>query len=512
MKMKNIVAMVMALVMLIGLLAGCNQEKPQETNKPAETQKPQETTPKQDDPVEPAEKVKLTWYMYGTEPADMDVVEAEINKMLEGRLNATVEFIFPANLIESVNMMTTSGEAFDLAYYADWFNPNYPTLASKGALLDLSDLLDQYGPAVKEIVPEGVLDACKIQGGLYAIPNYQTSVYDPQFVMSQELVDKYNIDIDSLKGAALDGTAVEKVSAIFETIKQNEPDKFPFYMTSTVAFVHGNIEELGGASSMAAIDRKTGEVLNYFDYMKEVARVACEWYAKGYIREDVMTVSDQSGDIKAGRFAGFVASDAREGSVINYGSSYGIEGEVAYVGLGTPYANANHPQSALTVISRTSEHPVEAMQLVNLMFEDVKLFNTLIWGVEGTHWTMNADGTIKRTEAGKNYSIQAWTCGNTYSAYVEEGSDPNLPQLEMDYMAAAQPSLLNGFIFDNTNVSAELANCTAVRKEFGHLMKGACSLDDFESEWTRYKDAMYAAGYETLYKEIVSQVNAFLGK
>ena len=512
MKMKNIVAMVMAIVMLLGLLAGCNQEKPEETKKPAETQKPQETSPKQEDPTEPAEKVTLTWFLRGKEPADMAMVEEEFNKMLEGRVNATVDFIFPANLVETVNMMTTSGEAFDLTFYADWFNPSYPTLATKGALLELSDLLDQYGPAIKASIPEDILNATKVGDGLYAIPNYQTAVSDPQFIMSQELVDKYNIDMDSLKGAALDGTAVEKVSAIFETIKQNEPDKFPFYMTSTVSFVHGNIEELAGASSMAAIDRETGEVLNYFDYMKEVARVACEWYAKGYIREDVLTVSDQSGDIKAGRFAGFVAADAREGSVIGYGASYGIEGEVAYVGLSNPYANANHPQAALTVISRTSEHPVEAMQLINLMYEDDKLLNTLLWGVEGTHWTMNADGTIKRTDAGKSYAIAGWLCGNTYKAYVEEGNNPELPKLEMDYMAAAQPSLLNGFIFDNTNVSAELANCTAVRKEFSHLFKGACSLDDFESEWTRFKDAMYAAGYETLYKEIVSQVNAFLGK
>lgn len=519
--MKNVVAMALSMAMLAGLLTGCGEKASKEESKVSSASK-QESEVKQESktqsteeskPVEPVEKPVLTWYMRGKEQADMDLVEAEINKMLEGRLDATVDFIFPASLNETINMMTTAGEEFDLTFGADWLNPSYSSLALKGALLDITDLVDEYGPAIKATIPEDVLNAAKIDGGLYAVPNYQTSVADPQLVMSKELVEKYNIDLDSLRGSTLDGTAAKKVGAILETIKQNEPDMYPLYTTgSLVSLVRLDVEELATTGSWASIDKETGEVVSQLDIYKEVFRLACEWYDKGYIRKDIATVTDQSGDLKAGKYAVFIAPDAREGNVATYGSTYGIDGEVAYVGLSAPYANANHPQAALTLVSRTSKHPELAVQLINLMYEDEKLFNTLLWGVEGTHWNMNTDGTIKRTEAGQNYSLSGWLCGNTYSAYVEEGNDPELPQKEKDYMASAQASLLNGFLFDNTNVVVEQTNCATVKKEFEHLKNGSCGLKNFDKEWERYVDAMNAAGYDKLLKEITNQVEAFLAK
>lgn len=514
MNLKKVVAMALSMAMLAGMLTGCGEKPSSEVSKESSVSKQESETQsvEVEKSEETVEKPVITWYIRGKEQADMDLVEAEINKMLEGRLDATVDFIFPASLNETINMMTTAGEEFDLAFGADWLNPSYPSLATKGALLDITDLLDEYGSAIKATIPEDVLEATKINGGLYAVPNYQTSVSDPQFLISKELVDKYNIDLDSLKGSALDGTAPEKVGAILETIKQNEPDKFPFYITNTgtmYAFVASGLEELAQLGSWAALDKETGEIVSYLDYYEEICRLACEWYDKGYIRKDIATVSDQSGDLKAGRYAAFVASDAREGNVVTYGSTYGIEGEVAYVGLAAPYANANHPQAALTIFSRTSKHPELAMQLVNLMYEDEKLHNTFLWGIEGTHWTMNADGTIKRTEAGQGYSIAGWLCGNTYGAYVEEGNDPSLPQKEKDYMASAQASILNGFIFDNTNVVVEQTNCATVKKEFSHLYNGTCGLKNFDKEWARFEDAMKAAGYDTLLEEIIRQVDEF---
>lgn len=519
MRMKNVLAMALSMAMLAGMLTGCGAKDP--STKASESKESSSSVVKQEtekqsteaskDVEKPVEKPVITWYMNGKEPADMDLVEAEINKMLEGRLDATVNFIFPAKLGEAINMMTTAGEEFDLTFNASWFNPNYGSLALKGALLDITDLLDEYGTAIKETIPEDVLDAAKINGALYAVPNYQTSVSDQQLVISKELVDKYNIDLDSLKGSALDGTAYEKVSAILETIKMNEPDKFPIY-TPVTAIVNSGIEELEVTGYWAGLDKETGEILSYLDYFKNSCRLTCEWYDKGYIRKDIATVTDQSGDVKAGRYAVFLAGDAREGNVANYASNYGIDGEVAYVGISAPYANANHPQSALTAFSATSKHPELAMQLVNLMYEDVKLFNTLLWGIEGTHWTMNDDGTIKRTEAGKAYQLQGWACGCAYYAYVEEGNDPSLAQREMDYQASAQPSALNGFIFDNSNVVVEQTNCGTVKKEFSHLFNGTCGLENFDAEWAKFEAAMKAAGYDTLLNEIIRQVEEFRAK
>ena len=71
---KRLIAVVLALVMLITVLAACNQNTPTPSgttpNKPAET-KPAETKPAETEKPEP---VTVSWYMAGTVKEDHDII------------------------------------------------------------------------------------------------------------------------------------------------------------------------------------------------------------------------------------------------------------------------------------------------------------------------------------------------------------------------------------------------------------------------------------------------------
>ena len=494
---KKVISVLLAVSMLATLVAGCGEKETQNDVKQESSVAESETTDaaSEEKDAEPVEKPVLTYYILDSALTGLDLVEEKFNEMLEGRLDATVDFICHGSLNEKINMMTTAGEEFDLMFSASWMNPNYTVLAKKGALVELSDLVEQYGSAIKEVVPQDILDSAKVDGGMYAIPNYQTSVKEYNLVMSQELVDKYDLDLEAFEGSVDDGTFVEKLEAVLEVIKQNEPDLIPLNNKNMDCPIIGNVEPLSMVTQNVILDTVTGELIPLTEHTKEYARVLCDWYDKGYIREDIATITDDSADVKAGRYAVNVATDAREGNKVNFASTYGIQGEVACVAMSERYSFMNHTHSAMTAISATSKHPELAMQLINLLFEDAELYNTVLWGVEGTHWTMNDDGTIKQTEAGKGYSIPGWrTAGSTYSTYVLEGNDPNLPQMEKDYMASSRQSDLNGFIFDSTNVSAEIANISTVGKEFSHITNGSCGLVKFDEEFAKFEKALEAAG------------------
>ena len=300
---KKVLAALLTVSMVASILSGCGAKDTQTESKQESSATTSKTEVKEDkkEETKPVEKPVLTWYILDNAPADLDRVEEKVNEMLEGKLDATVDFICPGNLSEKINMMTTAGEEFDLMFCARWTNPNYVTLAKKGALVDLTDLVAQYGSAITEVVPEAVLDGMLVDGGLYGIPNYQTSVRENQIVMSKELADKYEFDLDGLKGSVADGTFKEKMEVILETIKQNEPDLIPLNHQNLGSVLHSCYEVLQQTSSTSALEIATGEIVPLTECMKAYAEVFCDWYDKGYIREDIATVTDHSGDVKAGR-------------------------------------------------------------------------------------------------------------------------------------------------------------------------------------------------------------------
>ena len=84
--MKKIIALLLALVMVIGVMAACNTEKPVET-KPAETQpnKPAETQPKETEPAGPVENetpLNVAWYSATGAATKFDNPQKDTSQMI----------------------------------------------------------------------------------------------------------------------------------------------------------------------------------------------------------------------------------------------------------------------------------------------------------------------------------------------------------------------------------------------------------------------------------------------
>ena len=91
---KKLFALVMAVVMVLSVFAGCvqNQPTPSTDPKPAETQG-KENTPATQQTEPKKELAEITWVVRGTKQEDFDKVLAEVNKLLEERYSLRLNLI-----------------------------------------------------------------------------------------------------------------------------------------------------------------------------------------------------------------------------------------------------------------------------------------------------------------------------------------------------------------------------------------------------------------------------------
>ena len=88
-------------------------------------------------------------------------------------------------------------------------------------------MIDKHGHGIKALFEDFVLDAGKIDGKQYAIPTNKDMAGQGGIIMRQDLAEKYNIDVSAIQ-------TLDDLDAVFETIKQNEPNMLPVAIASPV--------------------------------------------------------------------------------------------------------------------------------------------------------------------------------------------------------------------------------------------------------------------------------------
>ena len=171
--MKRILALVLATVMILSVLAGCNAEKPVETSKPQETQgtnvetQAKETEPQETEPKE----VTIT---IGNWPSEADEANYKIMQDRLAKMNELYPYItvVPQTSSGDVKEYVTLAAAGQLPNLYQVAYTELNTIAKSGFALDITDLLDEGG--FLENLNPVLYDPVSYQDRIYAIP---TSTY-----------------------------------------------------------------------------------------------------------------------------------------------------------------------------------------------------------------------------------------------------------------------------------------------------------------------------------------------
>ncbi len=405
--------------------------------------------------------VNLTWYTIGTPQNDGDLVEEELNKYLLEKINATVDIkmLDWGEYTQKMQVKVGSGEEFDIMFTCSWAN-DFAANVSKGALLPLDDLLDEYGQGIKDNMHPLFLEGASINGTVYGLPTNKELGWQAMWIINKDLADKYNIDISKI-------TTLESLEPYLEIIKENEPDVVPLTLDKQSAPFIPNLDDFLGQSLPFAIRfDDPSKIVNIYETEEamEIFETMNKYYEKGYIHPDaaINTVGDNN---KSGNYFIAKAHYQPYAEIIWHDGGFS-QSEIAVMPVHEPFANNSSTRGAMQGISFTSKHPEKAMEFLNLLYTDEYVVNLIDYGIEGTHYNKTDEKHIATTEQGKtSYGFPGFSIGNLFNTYSLEGTPEDKWEKfeEFNNSSINAPSL--GFTPDLSSIKTTMSAITNVAEE-----------------------------------------------
>ena len=546
---KRTICLLLAMIMVLSIvLAGCSKtaetpaaDETPATTEPAETTDNTETPEAPEETAEPALEQKTIQLMItgAGKQANSDKVWAAFNEQLQQYVpNTTVEFIDVPfeEYSEKFSQVLASGEGVDLAW-TGWLI-NKPQNIADGNLMPLDDLLAEYGQGIVDVLGENVVEIHRnADGNIYYLPSWQglcgerrgwlvvTEIAelagDTWIEDTEAALNKWRNNYSGIEDfqAVLD-QATKYLAAAKEAGKLgagiNTGRAFGWSMYNGMySFLGVGGAEIGITYCDGTFTVKDGVAGEHYKlYAKTM-----DWYKEGYIRSDIMSVdtstltTPKNGEITDTTYVfscdPYLTEADQEAAIADAGMdmTYLPIEENAYLILGgdTSYA-----------IPYCADEPERAMMVLNAIYSQPDLYNTLIYGIEGEDYTKNADGTITTSYVGASptaddsYGIQRWIIGSCKNALINNGTDPNyyadLEALE----ATAQVNPFLNFTFDRTNVEGICASILNVYYEYGPQIDNGVAGDNWEELYNNYMAARKDAGIEELVTEFQNQLNAYI--
>jgi putative aldouronate transport system substrate-binding protein len=467
---------------------------------------PTESSPSTEKPTE----LTVAFPFFGQAPKDMSLVQDEINKITQKKINATVKLlpIGFGDWQQQTNLMFSSGESLDLLPTI-W---NYPSLVSKGQFIPLDELLQKHGQGIIQEVDSTYLEAAKVNGVIYAVPTLRDMASSFGIAMRKDLLDKYKIDTSQIK-------RFEDIEGVLKTIKAGEPDLSPLVTSvgSSLLSQYQPYDMLGDQLGVLPNFDNDLKVVNLYEsdeYARDLQTVR-KWYEEGLILKDAATNKTTQYDLirsnKAFAYLLRVQPLTFTGETQNNGQPMEV------VTFSEPVATTSTITNAMWGIASNSETPDKAMEFLNLMYSDKEIINLLIWGIEGKHYEVKTGNLIGFPEGvdaqTSGYFINlGWLFGNQFLSYVWDGPgvDPDIWEKMKEFNKSAVKSKALGFSFDSSSVKTEVANVgNAITQYSMPLETGSVDPEKVLSEFNK---KLKTAGIDKIIAEKQKQLDEWAQK
>ena len=548
---KRTICLLLAMIMVLSIvLAGCSKtaetpaaDETPATTEPAETTDNTETPEAPEETAEPALEQKTIQLMItgAGKQANSDKVWAAFNEQLQQYVpNTTVEFIDVPfeEYSEKFSQVLASGEGVDLAW-TGWLI-NKPQNIADGNLMPLDDLLAEYGQGIVDILGENVVEIHRnADGNIYYLPSWQglcgerrgwLVVTEIAELAGDTWIEDTEAALNKWRNNYSEGTeafqavldqATKYLAAAKEAGKLgagiNTGRVFGWSMYNGTRSNPG----VGGSEIGIPFEDNTFTVIDGVasEHYKLYAKTMADWYKEGYIRSDIMSVDTSTLTMPKN---GEITDTTYVFSCDPYLTEADQDAATADAGMDMTYLPVEENASLILggdtsyAIPYCADEPERAMMVLNAIYTQPDLYNTLIYGIEGEDYTKNADGTITTSYVGASptaddsYGIQRWIIGSCKNALINNGTDPNYyADLEaLEETARVNPFL--NFTFDRTNVEGICASILNVYYEYGPQIDNGVAGDNWEELYNSYMAARKDAGIEELVTEFQNQLNEYI--
>lgn len=484
--------------------------------------------------VEEEKPVELVFYMRTAQTQEQERVMEKVNEIIEEEITATLKLVMvdPAIYTKKMDLMTISGESWDLCSISSAWESDFYENAQKGVYADLTELLPRLAPKTYKRIPEGLWKSVTINDKIYASVNYQQWGASSRngFRFRADLAEETGFDWKSLKGKS----TLEVLEATGEFIGaalEKHPDMVGWETTATKSFfahmpLYWDMEEIGETSMPGWIrytDPKT--VINQFqtDEFRAYCDIMRDWYEKGYVRKDGATIQDEVSDRRAAK----VIAEAMSGwpDSIDYPDNLDMQKMSMCTKDIAPAVGISNTRTILTAgtgmkaavaVNAKSKSIEKAVELIELLNTNDELYLLLTNGEEGIDYKYDENGNVQWIEGKYSLNYNEWQIGQSYSPKFtralydrnENGEkQKKAQQIVFDADRTTQVSPLSGFVFDPSNVQVELANCSVVIDEIIPVLSSGAA--EPELLLPEFLNRLKVAGVDRIIEEKQAQLDEF---
>ncbi len=452
----------------------------------------------------PEEPYEINWYINSQPQDDMELIEAEVNKILQEKINATLNItaMDSAQYKKRLDTMISSGEYFDLAFTSSSVL-SYVTNTRAGAFFDMAPYVDEYMPQIKALFPESFFSTAYVDGMLGAVPVYKELAGQIGWYYRKDIAEKYNIDMTQYK-------TLEELEPVLEMLKEKEPGiEYPMEWDTSAPPQNLMSYTMTGTDCVMYHDENgmpTGVYESFPDseQFKKFCETTRRYYEKGLVKPGVLTDSDATARMKNGKAFVSIGALKPGGAAEKFaGSKYSFD----QAGVSRPKINS--ATSAMIGLSATSKNPYRVMRFLEILYTDPEVSNLLIHGIEGKHYTKVSDNTIEKIpNSGYDLVTSQWMMGNTFLNYLTTSDDPqkNEKLLAFNDEAIFNPAV--GFKVDNAPIELELVAVNGVKSQFrNQAVLGAVDPDTVIPE---YSKRAKEAGIDKVVAEVQRQYDEYI--
>lgn len=499
---KKIVALVLCGLMVLSLFAGCG------TSNQSAASSGQAQSAGSADQAQPAEveEVTMAYFSFGVTD-DTPMIEEKVNEITESKIGVHVNLnpIEAGQFMTQQNMLVSGSSDIDLmvtAYSAENIE--------SGAFADLTDLLDEYGSGIKEVLGENLAPATYTDGRIYGLPNMHEYAKTTQIIYNADMAEAAGVDMSQVKTLA-------DMDEVLAKVVEKYPDmSTPFLagQQNTAASSNYQLWDNIGLSRLGVVfyDDPT-QVVNLFetDEYRDFVTTLHDFSKKGYLNPDsIVSANSWTGLLESGMtFA--VLTYNHELMAEEYTGLTGLN--LGYVPLGESVRTTDCLLTFVWTILATSEKQEAAMKLLNLLYTDAEVENLLCNGIEGVHYVLDDQGLCTYPEgvdeSNRTYAPQlSWVMPNGWLIHDWEGSIVDYGEKMAAYNESAKTSPLYGFVFDASSVINEVTACNNVLSQYAPSTEEDGTLDVDEA-LAEMNQALKDAGLDAIIAEKQRQVDEF---
>ena len=388
-------------------------------------------------------------------------------------------------------------------------------LVSEGALLELNDLLENYGQDLMK--KEGnLLDVTSINGKIYAVCANLNPGRASGVGYNNDIAKKYDIQVS-------DQLTLDDLTEIGRQLKEKNTG---IYLTSfgnlgnveSSAFTSlFDVEDFGGDMNYGVIFHPldSTEIVNAYasEEYRDFCRIMKLWRDEGYIPKDSLYSGvDAQSMFNTGEM--FLQWTSVSQGTLHLVGKKNLSFDEVLVAMTPNRITTSLVQEFTWGISSSCKNPEAGIKFLDWLYSNEENYRLFTYGIEGRNYNIVGDRIaefVKGPDGNNTWHYDEWQMGLIDYKLFEEGISEKCLEVETQPMSGKiTVSPIIGFTFDQTPVANEIANLqTEVIASIYPIKFG---LVDYDSHIDDAIANLKAAGMDKVIDEYRRQFEEFRGQ